>query len=139
MTGTRTVDAPRDRTKTGAGTAPRGTVTMVYNTCLHLVKARLPLIAALEGAGYRVAVIAPEDEATDDEEELSDEEPDDEPQTSRSAGSSRYKNIPTWSEAIDLIVDRTARSGSESRGRRGNRSENKNRKRGGRRRRSRKP
>lgn len=65
MTGTRTVDAPRDRTTTGAGTAPRGTVTMVYNTCLHLVKARLPLIAALEGAGYRVAVIAPEDEATD--------------------------------------------------------------------------
>jgi len=72
------------------------------------------------------------------DEELSDEEGEDETEASPSTGSSRYKNIPTWSEAIDLIVDRKPKSNSESRARRGNRTEPKNRKRGGRRRRSRK-
>lgn len=78
-----------------------------------------------------------EAEAADDEA-VSEEEQEDDFTVSRSAGSSRYKNIPTWSEAIDLIVDRKPKSSSENRGRRGNRSEAKNRKRGGRRRRSRK-
>jgi hypothetical protein len=78
------------------------------------------------------------DEEQTDNEELSEEEQEVEMEASRSAGGSRYKNIPTWSEAIDLIVDRSAKASSESRGRRGNRSGTKNRKRGGRRRRSRK-
>lgn len=79
-----------------------------------------------------------------DDEDLSDdlsqeETGDNDDEISRDSGSSRYKNIPTWSEAIELIADRKAKSSSESRGRRGTRSDTKNRKRGGRRRRPRKP
>lgn len=39
-------------------------VTIVYNTCVYVEKFRLPLIAALQDAGYEVIVIAPTDEAT---------------------------------------------------------------------------
>jgi hypothetical protein len=42
----------------------RPVVTIVYNTCIYVEKFRLPLIAALQEAGYEVVVIAPTDEAT---------------------------------------------------------------------------
>ncbi len=42
----------------------RPVVTIVYNTCVYVVKFRLPLIAALQDAGYDVVVIAPRDDAT---------------------------------------------------------------------------
>ena len=44
--------------------AIRPVVTIVYNTCVYVEKFRLPLIAALQEAGYDVVVIAPTDEAT---------------------------------------------------------------------------
>lgn len=39
-------------------------LTIVYNTCDHVVKSRLQLIAALQTAGYKVVVVAPSDKAT---------------------------------------------------------------------------
>ncbi len=42
----------------------RPIVSMVYNSSVHVVTARLPLIAALKEAGYEVAVISPVDAAT---------------------------------------------------------------------------
>jgi glycosyltransferase involved in cell wall biosynthesis len=42
----------------------RPIVTLVYNTCVHVVRSRLQLIAALQAAGYEVIVVAPTDEAT---------------------------------------------------------------------------
>ena len=44
--------------------ATRPVVTIIYNTCVYVEKFRLPLIAALQEAGYAVVVIAPIDEAT---------------------------------------------------------------------------
>jgi glycosyltransferase involved in cell wall biosynthesis len=43
----------------------RKTVTLLYNTCVYVVKFRLPLIKALQEEGYHVVVIAPEDETTE--------------------------------------------------------------------------
>lgn len=40
------------------------TVSILYNTSVYVVKFRLPLIRALQQAGYEVVVIAPTDEAT---------------------------------------------------------------------------
>lgn len=39
-------------------------ITIVYNTCDYVVKFRLPLIAALQAAGYKLVVVAPSDTAT---------------------------------------------------------------------------
>lgn len=40
------------------------TIALLYNTTHYVIKFRLPLIAALQKAGYRVVVIAPEDHST---------------------------------------------------------------------------
>ncbi|MEM9714957.1 MAG: glycosyltransferase family 4 protein [Pseudomonadota bacterium] len=39
-------------------------VTVQYNTCDHVVKARIPLIKAIQKNGYRVIVVAPTDNMT---------------------------------------------------------------------------
>lgn len=40
-------------------------LTILYNTCDHVVKSRLKLISALRDAGYDVTVVAPRDAATE--------------------------------------------------------------------------
>jgi glycosyltransferase involved in cell wall biosynthesis len=39
-------------------------ITILYNTVDHVIKARLPLISALQNQGYKVVVIAPKDHRT---------------------------------------------------------------------------
>lgn len=42
----------------------RPLVTIVYNSCIHVVRSRIKLIGALQEAGYEIVVVAPTDEAT---------------------------------------------------------------------------